>query len=148
MVGDLIKKDLPKYKLESMVFLSKYLNKQLKKYGYFNDWSEQDWLTANYSYSGNKLWILNKNHKLEISIINGFPVLNCITCLDGRVRNDYGVFDDFDTRKLDKYIYNLIKSTPLASSSENLLNMEFSPSRGYLRINGRLGTRIIYGGDS
>lgn len=139
MTGDLITKKLPKYKLEAMERIAYLCFKEINPL-YNNRFDYQDFKSAIYKFEGSSLYITIGNVKITVKLYGDFPRVAISSGNQPLV--SYGI-----ARKIIAKYQELEKRTPLANSYENVLFTEFNLSYKYLRIVGRLGTRIQYKGE-
>ena len=139
MTGDLITKKLPKYKLEAMERIAYLCFNELNPL-YNGRFSYQDFKSAIYKFEGSSLYITFGNIKITVKLYGDFPRVTISSGNQPLI--SYGI-----ARKIIAKYQELEKRTPLANSYENILFTEFNLSYKYLRIVGRLGTRIQYKGE-
>ena len=139
MRGDLITKKLPKYKREAMERIAYLCFKEINPL-YNNRFDYQDFKSAIYKFEGSSLYITLGNVKITVKLYGDFPRVTISSGNQPLI--SYGI-----ARKIIAKYQELEKSTPLANSYENVLFTEFNLSYKYLRIVGRLGTRIQYKGE-
>lgn len=139
MTGDLITKKLPKYKLEAMERIAYLCFKEINPL-YNNRFDYQDFKSAIYKFEGSSLYITLGNVKITVKLYGDFPRVTVSSGTQPLI--SYGI-----ARKIIAKYQELEKRTPLANSYENVLLTEFNLSYKYLRIVGRLGTRLQYKGE-
>lgn len=138
MTGEVIKRKLPKYKLEAMAVIADECFKELSpKVNHV--FSKRDFGSATYKFEGSYLTIFLIGGALRVYLAGDFPRLE--------LSGSNSLLISYDVaKKIKSKHYELIKNTSISVGFENELFTEFNFDSESLRVVGRLGTRVIFSG--
>lgn len=139
MTGDLITKKLPKYKLEAMERIAYLCFKEINPL-YNNRFSYADFESATYRFEGSWLIISVGGIQIKVRLYGDFP--RVVKSAGDQTFISYEV-----SKKIIKKLQELEKQNYFLNSSDTILFTDFNLTRKYLRIVGRLGTRVQYKGE-
>lgn len=139
MRGDLITKKLPKYKRDAMERIARLCFEELNPL-YNNRFSYADFESATYRFQVSWLIISVGGIQIKVKLYGDFP--RVVKAAEDQPLISYNV-----AKKIIKKLQELEKQKYFLNSSDTILITDFNLTRKYLRLAGRLGTRVQYKGE-